>query len=110
MALIGTELPTESGPSPWRERNRFTSGGARVLYRVQRPDRATNFGEKFGRVVDLTQSDGVDEDHLARERLEGGAEMLHRFDRNRCVAGRINAERGELAEIGRLPVVGDHDD
>jgi hypothetical protein len=64
----------QSGPSPWRERHRFTSGGARILYRVQRPDRATDFGEKFGRVVDLTQSAGVDEDHLARERLEGGAE------------------------------------
>jgi len=36
--------------------------------------------------------------------------MLHRLDRDGAVAGRVDAERGELAEIDGLAVIGDHYD
>ena len=36
--------------------------------------------------------------------------MLHRLDDQRRFPGRIDAERGELGEVGRLAVMGDDDD
>jgi len=33
--------------------------------------------------------------YLAADRLEGGAEMLHRLDRDQAIARRITAERGD---------------
>src|SRR5258708_72016 len=77
---------------------------------VERPDRAAHLVEQFGRVMLGAQRAGIDQDDFARDRLEGGAEMLHRFDAHRRVAGRVDAERGELAEIDRLAVVRDDDD
>src|ERR1700730_13889321 len=78
--------------------------------RVEGPDRAADPGEELGGVELRAQGAGVDEDDRAGDRLEGGAEMLHRLDRDGAVAGRVDAKRGELAEIDGLPVIGDDDD
>src|SRR6266403_1475420 len=40
---------------------------------VERPDRAADLVEQFGRVVLRAQGAGIDQDNLARDRLEGGA-------------------------------------
>src|ERR1700730_1250138 len=77
------------------------------LDRVEGPDRAADPGEELGGVDLRAQGAGVDEDDSAGDRLEGGAEMLHRLDRDGAVAGQVDAERGELAEIDGLPVIGD---
>src|SRR4029453_13266893 len=65
--------------------------------RVERPDWAANLVEQFRRVVLRAQGTGIDQDDLARDRLEGGPEMLHRLDADRRVAGRVDAQGGELA-------------
>src|SRR5438034_5265565 len=77
---------------------------------VERPDRAAHLVKEFRRVDLGAQGAGIDEDDLARDRLEGGAEMLHRLDRDGAVARRVEAQRGELPEIDRLAVIGDDDD
>jgi hypothetical protein len=63
---------------------------------------AAHFGEEFGSVDFRAHGAGVDEDDFAGDRFEGGAEMLHRFDSDGPVVGRVDAERGELAEIDGL--------
>src|ERR1700730_10586576 len=78
--------------------------------RVEGPDWAADSGEQFGSVDLRTERAGVDEHDLAGDRLEGSAEMLHRLDRDGAVAGRVDAERGELGEIDSLAVIGDDDD
>jgi nicotinate-nucleotide pyrophosphorylase (carboxylating) len=70
--------------------------------RVKEPDWAAHFGEEFRSVDFRAERAGVDEYDRAGDRLEGGAEMLLRLDRDGAVAGRVDAERGELAEIDGL--------
>src|SRR5205807_5407597 len=59
---------------------------------VERPDRAAHLVKEFRRVDLGAQGAGIDEDDLARDRLEGGAEMLHRLDAHRRVARRVDAQ------------------
>src|SRR5271163_587802 len=95
---------------PLPEKSASASPDTRIGYRVERPDGAADVGEEFGGVDLRAQAAGVDEDDFARDRLEGGAEMLHRLDGDGPVAGRVDAERGELGEIDSLAIIGDHDD
>src|SRR5712671_4166310 len=81
--------------------------GQVLLDRVEGPDGVADLRKELGGADFRAERAGVDEDDLAGDRLEGGAEMLHRLDRDGPVAGRFDAERGEPAEIDGLTVIGD---
>jgi hypothetical protein len=66
--------------------------GTRVRDRVERPYRAADFGEELRGYRSPRQGAGIAEDDFAGDRLEGGAEPLHRLDRDCAVARRVDAE------------------
>jgi hypothetical protein len=45
----------------------------------------------------------VADDDLAGDRLEGGAEVLHRFQPDRALRGWVNAKGAELLQVEHLP-------
>src|SRR6266446_4318666 len=115
-SVAGTARNTLTSPRRLPIRRSFDAAasaqlrGARIGHRVEGPDRAADPGEELGGVDVRAQGAGVDEDDLAGDRFEGGAEMLHRLDRDGAVVPRVDAERAELGEIDGLAVIGDDDD
>src|SRR5216683_5895118 len=77
---------------------------------IEGVDRPPYLGEKLRRIDLRAERAGIHQHDLSRDRLEGGAEMVHGLDRDRPVARGVDAQRGELAEIVGLAVVGDEND